>query len=62
MLDQLIQGMWQGLTQNNQPIYLNNNGNGFSDVIVKGLFGQQQVNSGLNLSQALDLINKLKGN
>lgn len=62
MLDQLIQGMWQGLTQNNQPIYLNNNGNGFYDVIVKGLFGQQQVNSGLNLSQALDLINKLKGN
>lgn len=62
MLDQLIQGMWQGLTQNNQPIYLNNNGNGLYDVIVKGLFGQQQVNSGLNLSQALDLINKLKGN
>ena len=57
----LIQGIFQGLTQNGSSVYMNNNGNGTYDVIVKGIFGQNQTNSGLDLSSAMDLINQLLG-
>ena len=46
----LIQGIFQGLTQNGSSVYMNNNGNGTYDVIVKGIFGKNQTNSGLDLS------------
>ena len=57
----LIQGLFQGLTQNGSSVYMNNNGNGTYDVIVKGLLGQNQTNSGLDLSSAMDLVNQLLG-
>ena len=63
MLDQIIQTIFQGVTQNGGSVYTSTSSNGFGlDVIVKNAFGQvSQTFQGVDLNQANEIIKQLTG-